>query len=251
MDTRHNKTGDDIGVGLYAPIRIFAFCVACIVYLISTRYFYPVLFSRIASDNSSRAYLPGHLANLWTCGGLYVNKNLRFPDWCEAQVLVKKTLPHICRNWKSGECPEPWGLIPTTLDEVDVWLMSTTSTRVSFRYSLFKFWRAILSIFAGNIFFFVFYQLCKQSLNIDIAPVLLEFYFTFPDWTRQHPATNDGTLHGVPFISTSQYLQAQLATFFHRAKRVTVFLDNYWRIKSRQSNDFIYTNVMWVSVASC
>ena len=98
-------------------------------------------------------------------------------------------------------------------------------------------------------------SICKsQYWYIDIAPVLLEFYFTFPDWTRQHPATNDGTLHGVPFISTSQYLQAQLATFFHRARRpwttpnASLFLDNYWQIKIRQSNDFLYTNVMWVSV---
>ena len=88
--------------------------------------------------------------------------------------------------------PEPWGLIPTTLDEVDVWLTSTTSTRVSFRYLLFKFWQAILSLFAG-----IYSFLCSinhVSLNIDIAPVVLKFYFTFPDWTRQHPATNGGAV---------------------------------------------------------
>ena len=48
----------------------------------------------------------------------------------------------------------------------------------------------------------------------------------FQDWGtntlgRQYPTTNDGTVHGVPFISTSQYLQAQLATIFHRARRPT------------------------------
>ena len=53
-------------------------------------------------------------------------------------------------------------IIPT-LDEVDIWLTSTTSTRVSFRYLLFKFWQAILSLFAVDIFFFVFYRLCKSQ----------------------------------------------------------------------------------------
>ena len=57
------------------------------------------------------------------------------------------------------------------------------------------------------------------SLNIDIAPVVLKFYFTFPDWTRQHPATNGGTGNCGPFFSTSHYFQAQLPTVFHRARR--------------------------------
>ena len=72
MDTGHNKTGDDIGVGLYAPIRIFAFCVARIVYLISRRCFYPVLVSRIPSDNSSRAYHTHTSPNIWVISGLAV-----------------------------------------------------------------------------------------------------------------------------------------------------------------------------------
>ena len=98
-------------------------------------------------------------------------------------------------------------IIPT-LDEV--WLMSTTSTRVSFIYLLFKFWWAILSLFAGDIFFLVFNYV---SLNIDIAQVVIS------DWTRQHPAKNSDTGNGGPFFSTSHYLQAQLATVFHRARR--------------------------------
>ena len=66
-------------------------------------------------------------------------------------------------------------IIPT-LDEV--WLMSTTSTRVSFRYLLFKFWWAILSLFAGDIFFLVFNYV---SLNIDIAQVVISHFQTGPD----------------------------------------------------------------------
>ena len=75
----------------------------------------------------------------------------------------------------------------------------------------------IIYLFAGIYSFLS--SINYVSLNIDIAPMLLKFYFTFPDWTRQHPATNRGTGNCGPFSSTSHYLQVQLSTVFHRACR--------------------------------
>ena len=99
-----------------------------------------------------------------------------------------------------------------------MFVTATSTTRFSFIYLLFKFWRAILSLFAGEIFFLCYIN--YLSLNIDIAQVFLNFYFTFPDsaWIRQHPATNGGTGNCGPFFSTPHYFQAQLSTVFHRAR---------------------------------
>ena len=63
--------------------------------------------------------------------------------------------------------------------------------------------------------------------------MVLKFYFMFPDWTRQHPATNGGTGNCGPFFSTlitsrlnSYRLPSRSSTLDH-PKRVTVLLDNF------------------------
>ena len=66
------------------------------------------------------------------------------------------------------------------------------------------------------------YQLCEFLILIS-HHLFLKFYFTcqlnLPDWARQQPTMNSGTGHGVPFYSTSHYLQTQLATVFHCTRR--------------------------------
>ena len=117
--------------------------------------------------------------------------------------------------------------------------MSTTSTRVSFRYLLFKFWRAILSLFAGDIFFF---QLCKSQYWYRT-----KFYFTFPESRLDHAACSDERwywqLWTILFYlsllpGATPYRLPSRSSTLDPPKRATVLLDNFWHIKNRQSSDF-------------
>ena len=127
----------------------------------------------------------------------------------------------------SGERPEPWGdgrshdgdWFPRLMK-----LMFTSGLTGYMRYSHVDdsvfFDILVFQVLAGCIIFWGICVLINYvSFNIDIAPPWFLNFILFPDWTRQHPATNSGTGSCRPFFSTSHYFQAQLATVFHRAPR--------------------------------
>ena len=127
-------------------------------------------------------------------------------------------------------------MIPT-LDEVDVWLPFKTllQRRRQLRYLHPLAVVLAFQVLAGYIIYLFagIYSFLSSvnyvSLNIVIA-LVLKFYFTFLDWTRQHPATNGGTGDCEPFFSTSHYFQVQLPTVFHRARRPKITQNASWII---------------------
>ena len=149
---------------------------------------------------------------------LYLNTpSLRFHPGATRQVVVG----WLRATWRCfAESCQPCNWLFTSDFSSDALMFGYSDARFFFfRNLLFKFWQAILFIYFWGGYILLCVLINSVSFNIDIVLLFLKFYFTFPDWTRQHPTTNGGTVYCGPFFSSSHYPQAQPATVFHRARR--------------------------------
>ena len=95
-------------------------------------------------------------------------------------------------------------------------------------------------------------SICKSQYWYRTSASWILFHVSRLDQTASSDErwyTPRRTIHfyiSIPPGATCYILPSRSSTLDH--PKASLFLDNYWRIKIRQSNDFLYTNVMWVSV---